>query len=409
MLVGDGAYGENVEPVAVRVYTSPAKTQRRVRVPLTHELLAAVTDRDRSLLTFSLPDRRTRDVFDPDFATSGKAAVLALGSVGFLVLQASGRRYSFSRAEVVALEQVIDKFVRSLEVCLQHQLTSREMVQRKRLDAELRHREQRFRALIENGIDIILVLAYDGTVSFASPSVVRRLGYKPEEMTGRSLLQLVHPEDVAGLMTLLKGDLLKPGIGPSIDLRFRTASEEWRTFAVRTNSLLAEPSVAGIIMNCHDITELRRMTEELDEARQEALAASRARGEFLANMSHEIRTPMNGILGMVSLLLDTRLSPEQRDYLETIGTSGNALLSIVNDRARLLQDRVRQDRARGGGVRAARLYRGGARHVRGGSEREGDRPRLLDERCGAGGRCRRCRANPPDPHQPAVERGQVHQ
>jgi PAS domain S-box-containing protein len=87
----------------------------------------------------------------------------------------------------------------------------------------------------------------------------------------------------------------------------------------------------GFVSVYSDVTARREESRRLIEARENAESTARAKSEFLATMSHEVRTPMNGVLGIADLLLDTHLTPDQRDYAETIQRSGQALLEILND------------------------------------------------------------------------------
>lgn len=122
---------------------------------------------------------------------------------------------------------------------------------------------------------------------------------------------------------------------PRLDVEFRIATGsgvvvwiECLGEVVQRSMLGQAETMVGVI---RDITRRRQAQLEIEAARAEAVAANAAKDEFLAHMSHEIRTPLNGVMGMNNLLAQTVLSQEQRQYVDLVGSSGQALLALVND------------------------------------------------------------------------------
>jgi len=224
--------------------------------------------------------------------------------------------------------------------------------------AALVESENRFRSLLNVMAEGVVMLDARARTSFSNPAATQILGTSPEQLTrlltrdtswrvvdedGKDFPTDEHP----GLTSLRHGRPLRNvivGIHRPDDTLVWISINSEPVFKTASHDADRSAPHAAVI-TFHDITERKRAEEHLRHAnlslqaavrRAEELAtqaeqANRAKSEFLANMSHEIRTPMNGVIGMTGLLLETQLTEDQHRYAATIRSSGEALLTVIND------------------------------------------------------------------------------
>ena len=207
-----------------------------------------------------------------------------------------------------------------------------EIAERKRVEAALRESEERFRGTFENAAVGIAHKDAEGRWLLVNEKYCEIVGYTREELLNETFRDITHPDDLALELEhygpLMRGEL------PSFSLEKRCIRKDGSIIWIDV-SLSLQRDTAGrpayAIAILQEISDRKRLEGELRQAKEAAESANRAKDEFLANVSHEIRTPMNAILGMTELALDTPLTDDQRQCLETVKSAADNLLCIIND------------------------------------------------------------------------------
>lgn len=180
-----------------------------------------------------------------------------------------------------------------------------------------------FRAVVEDGSDLIFIVDYQGKILYHNNSVKGTLGYKAKSLVGKNFFDYILPETRLSLIATfnrIKRKLFQEGI----EFEFLCKDGSYKYLEFNSINLKPREKMEGFILDCRDITQRKKDSEELQRAQK-------AKEKFLANISHEIRTPINGIAGMAALLTQNPSNAEQSLYLSSILSASENLKVIIND------------------------------------------------------------------------------
>ena len=209
---------------------------------------------------------------------------------------------------------------------------SRNITLRKAAEESLAESEQRLAQIIETVQEGITLSDERGIFEVFNAAMEQITGYTMAEANASGdFSKVLYPDEdrrqqaLNGLKTLLEGGRLS-------EQETTITSKKGEELTLLVTTTLAEFRGRRMFLSAYrDITERKKAEDALKQAKDAAEEATRAKSEFLAVMSHEIRTPMNSVVGMTDLLLQTSLSEEQREFVETIRVGGESLLTVIND------------------------------------------------------------------------------
>lgn len=206
-----------------------------------------------------------------------------------------------------------------------------DITERKNIEENLRGNEEKYRSIIANMNLGLLEVDIDDRITFANQSFCEMSSYTMDELLGKRAFELFLNEDSLKI-GVAKSENRKKGLSDAYELEVQDKNGKRKWWLISGAPRLNDKhELVGTIGIHLDITDQKKLEEELIAAREKAENLARTKEIFLANMSHEIRTPMNAIMGMANQLLKTNLNQHQKFFLEIINSSSENLLVIIND------------------------------------------------------------------------------
>lgn len=180
-----------------------------------------------------------------------------------------------------------------------------------------------YKAVVEDGSDIIFLVDFSGKILYHNKSVKETLGYRGSSLVGKNFLDFILPSTLSEFAANFKLSQ-KRAYTEKVEFQFLCKDKTYRFLEFNAINLKNKEGVPGFILDCRDITQRKKDAAEL-------VRLQKAKEQFLANMSHEIRTPINGIAGIAGLLSQDHTQEEREMYLNAIRHSAENLKVIIND------------------------------------------------------------------------------
>ncbi|MBN1988726.1 MAG: response regulator [Bacteroidales bacterium] len=222
---------------------------------------------------------------------------------------------------------------KNYQIRQKNSILAHEIDVRRKVESELALNEVKYRNLVEDMRDVVIRLDISGTVIYCSPSIFHFCGLSVDQLLGKTLSSFIESSDETSLFYKFLESVVSDDNQHTTEIRFSPCYSK-QIIVELSVKLIRRHDGSPESFHCvlRDVTERKKMQEELVRSKDAAESANRMKTAFLANMSHEIRTPMNSIQGFSNLLLSRDIDKERmRAYLELINKSSQNLLNVISD------------------------------------------------------------------------------